>query len=226
MGALVTDAILIRIQAAAGAIFLLFLVVHLGNTTVASVGVEEYNAYQRGARVFYQNPIVETAGLLLPLLIHIATTVVRWRRHGLRWRAKSWRSRLHTATGLYLLTLVGGHVLASRGPSLFLGFHPEFGGLSFSLWWLPLLFYPYLVTFSLAALYHGSNGLLLAAAAFGRPLPTGLRYGAGYWVPVSVLGVLLVFGILGLAGLLYEVPDPTDNDYARMWESFGVDLTR
>jgi succinate dehydrogenase/fumarate reductase cytochrome b subunit len=149
---------------------------------------------------------------------------MRWRRRGLRWSAKSVRSRLHTVTGLYLLTVIGGHVIATRGPSLLQDYHPEFAGLTFSLWWLPFLFYPYYILFGLCALYHGTNGLLLAAAAFQKPLPPKLRSGPGYWLPISAIGVLLVFGVLGLGGLLYEIPDPTNNDYARMWEGFGVSL--
>ena len=129
-------------------------------------------------------------------------------------------------TGLYLLMVIGGHVLATRGPSLFYGFHPEFAGGAFSLWWLPMLFYPYYVLFALCAIYHGSNGLLLAAAAFGSPAPAGLRRGPGYWVPVATLGLAVLLGLLGMGGVLYEIADPTDNEYARMWESFGVSLER
>ena len=42
----------------------------------------------------------------------------------------------------------------------------------------------------------------------------------------AAIGVLLVLGVLGLGGLLYEIPDPTNNHYARMWEGFGVNLER
>jgi succinate dehydrogenase/fumarate reductase cytochrome b subunit len=221
-----SDMVLIRIQAAAGSVFLIFTVFHLANTVAASVGMEEYNRFQRSVRAVYQHPLVEIGGLALPLLVHLGATTVRWRRRGLRWSAKSVRSRLHTVTGLYLLAVIGGHVVATRGPSLLDNYHPEFAGLSFSLWWLPLLFYPYYTLFALSALYHGTNGLLLAAAAFSKPLPVSLRRGPGYWVPISTIAVLIFVGILGLGGLLYEIPDPTDNDYARMWKGFGVSLER
>ncbi len=217
---------LVRVQAAAGAVFLIFTAFHLVNTAAASVGMEEYDSLQRSFRAVYQHPLVEIVGLALPLAIHVGATALRWRRRGLRWKAKSTRSKLHTATGLYLLAVIVGHVVATRGPSLALGFHPGFSGLAFSLWWLPLLFYPYYVLFALSALYHGTNGLVRAAGAFGRPLPTGIASGPGYWVPTSAIAVLLVLGVLGLGGLLYEIPDPTDNDYARMWQGFGVSLER
>jgi hypothetical protein len=49
-----------------------------------------------------------------------------------------------------------------------------------------------------------------------------IRKGPGFWAPVSIVAVLLILGVLGLGGHLYEIHDPTDNDYARMWSGFGV----
>jgi len=217
-----SNLMLIRLQAAAGTVFLIFTALHLANTATAAVGVEAYNAYQRSIRAVYQHPVVEIGGLALPLLVHVSAAFLRWRRGGLRFRAKSWRSRLHTLTGIYLLLVIGGHVAATRGPSLVYGFHPEFDGGAFSLWWMPALFYPYYVIFALSALYHGSNGLLLAAAAFGRPLPRGLQRGPGYWLPLAVCAVLVILGLFGFGGLLYPIADPTDNAYARMWQELGA----
>jgi hypothetical protein len=125
-----------------------------------------------------------------------------------------------------LLGVIAGHVLATRSPSLFEGFHPGFAGLSFSLWWLPAIFYPYYAALALSALYHGTNGLFIAASVFGWSVPSGLRTGWGYGLPLTALGSILLLGIGALGGNLYEIPDPTDNEYARMWEEFGADLER
>lgn len=55
---------------------------------------------------------------------------------------------------------------------------------------------------------------------------SGLRTGWGYWLPLTALGSILLLGIGALGGNLYEIPNPTDNEYARMWEEFGADLER
>jgi succinate dehydrogenase/fumarate reductase cytochrome b subunit len=120
-----------------------------------------------------------------------------------------------------------GHIAATRGPSLFQGFHPEFAGLSFSLWWVPTLFYPYYTLFVLSALYHGGNGLVIALRTFGLSVPEALRSGPGFWIPLAGCAVTLFLGILAIGGVLFEIPDPTDNAYARMWNTLvGVDLGR
>ena len=217
---------LTKIQAGSGAVFSIFVILHLANTMAAATGAGAYDAFQERFRSFYQNPALELTGLAVPLAVHVVAALSRYRLFDFRFRQKSVRGKLHAITGLYLLTAIFGHVLATRGPSLFYDFHPGNAGLSFSLWWKPLLFYPYYVVFSCSALYHTANGLLLAAAAWGWRVPGFFRRGPGFYVPVG-LGVLgLILGVLALGGLLYEIPDPTDNDYARMWESYGVELGR
>lgn len=222
-----SDRRLLQIQALSGLVFLLFVLVHLANTMVAIGGPDAYNAFQRGARRVYQFPPVEVLVLALPLLVHVAAAITRLRRSGFRRPGQSWRARLHRYTGYYLLLVIFGHVAAVRGSSLFFGVHPEFGGVSFTLWWLPWNFYPYYVLFALCAVYHGLNGLSVALSTLGRPLPDRLRRGPAFWAPVGVAGVLLLFGVLALGGKLFEIPDPTDNDAARMLQrEFGVDLQR
>ena len=221
-----TNRTLTRIQAGSGSVFSIFAILHLMNTTLAALGPGVYDGYQSTLRPLYQYPAVELLGLALPLSIHVAAAVVRWRRLGFRFRERSLRSRLHSLSGVYLLLVITGHVVATRGPSLMLGFDPGFAGLAFSLWWQPLVFYPYYLIFSLSALYHTANGLLLALGTFGRPAPSSWRRGPGFWVPLAAMALLLVLGVLGLGGQLYDIHDPTDNDYARMWSGFGVDLGR
>lgn len=199
-----TDRRLIQIQALSGTIFLVFVLVHLANTSAATLGVDNYNGFQARARSFYQHPAVELPLLAIPLLVHAAAAIERLRRNGFRRKNASLRSRLHRYSGYFLLTVIWGHVLATRGPSLFQGFHPGFEGLSFSLWWLPGLFCPYYVLLALGGLYHGLNGLTIAAFVFKRPVPAILRHGPGFWLPVAAAGTVLVVAILALGGNLFK----------------------
>lgn len=216
---------LLRIQAISGIVFSLFVAVHMLNTAFALGGPESYNAFQRAARVFYQNPLVEIVLLLIPLGVHFAAALLRLERSGFRRPHLPWRARLHRYTGYYLLTVIVGHIAATRGPSLVKDFHPEFAGLSFSLWWVPALFYPYYALFVLSALYHAFNGLVIALRTFGLSVPQALRSGPGFWVPLAGCALALCLSILALGGVLFEIPDPTNNDYARMWHGLvGVDL--
>lgn len=216
---------LIRIQLASGVLFVAFAALHLVNTAVAGLGAREYDAFQQAARLAYQNPAVEVGLILTPLIVHLGAAGLRWHREGWR-RTAAWRMRLHRASGLYLMLVIAGHVAATRGPSLLLDFHPGSAGLSFSLWWLPWLFYPYYATFSIAGLYHVANGLILIGNHIGLPLPAVARRGPGFWVPFTFATGAIWLGILGLGGWLYEIPDPTDNATARMWEHMGVSLDR
>ena len=217
---------LLRLQAASGSLFAIFLLVHVLNTSAASLGPTAYDDVQTVARGVYQHPAIELGLIALPLLAHAWAALVRLRRSGFRRPNQSTRARLHRFTGYYLLLVVGGHVWATRGPSLFLDFHPGSPGLAFSLWWQPWIFYPYYTLFLLSAIYHLSHGLTIAISTLRSPLPDGLRRGPGFWLPVAGLSATALMGLVGLAGWLYEIPDPTDNEYARMWESFGVDLQR
>lgn len=134
--------------------------------------------------------------------------------------------RLHRLTGYALLAVIFGHVLAVRGPSLALGFFPGFAGVSFSLWWLPGLFYVYCTLFGASALYHGVNGTLLALHALGLRRDTSLPGGRlGLWLPVGLGSALLVLALLAFGGRLFAIADPTQNAYAEMWGRLGVELS-
>ncbi len=123
--------------------------------------------------------------------------------------------------------MILGHIAAVRGASLAFGVFPEFEGVAFSLWWLPWNFYPYYLLFVLCALYHGLHGASIALSTLGHPLPDRVRQGWGFWLPVGCFAVLLVGAVIAFGGRLFPIPDPTDNDYARMWErEVGVDLGR
>lgn len=220
-----SDARLLQVQAISGLCFLAFVLVHLTNTLTALGGPEAYDGFQRAARTVYQYPAVELLGLGLPLATHVAAAFVRLRRRGFRRPQPSWRARLHRYTGYYLLLVIFGHIAAVRGAPFAFGFLPDFAGVAFSLWWQPWLFYPYYFVFGLCALYHGLHGATIALGALARPLPEAVRTGPAIWLPVGAFAVLLLAALLALGGRLFPIPDPTDNDYARMWERvLGVDF--
>jgi hypothetical protein len=114
-------------------------------------GPGQYDAYQDALRPIYQHPVVELLGLGLPLLVHAAAAITRWKLFGVRFKQRSLRARLHFVTGVFLFLVITGHVIAPRGPSFVLDFNPGAAGLAFSLWWKPLVFYPYYVLFVLSA---------------------------------------------------------------------------
>jgi succinate dehydrogenase/fumarate reductase cytochrome b subunit len=217
-----SDRRLIQVQALSGVVFLGFVLLHLLNTTMAIGGAATYNGFQKIARLLYQHPFLETTLVAAPLVVHVWAAVLRLRRQGFRRAREDGRARLHRYSGYVLLAVIFGHVAAVRGTSMFFDVYPAFEGLSFSLWWMPFFFYPYYVVFSLAALYHGLNGLAAAAATFGPPLPAAIRSGRGFWIPVGVAGVALVLSVFAMGGNLFPIADPTDNDYARLYERFGI----
>jgi succinate dehydrogenase/fumarate reductase cytochrome b subunit len=216
-----------RVQAGSGLVFAGFAGVHLANQWLASLGPAAYDGFQAAARGVYQHPVAELTLVAAPLLVHVVAGVRRMRLRGLRRRPGGWRMRLHRLTGYLLLAVIFGHVLATRGPSLAYDFFPGFAGVSFSLWWLPGVFYPYYALFGASALYHGINGTLLALHALGLRADTSIPGGRrGLWLPVGLGSALLVLALLALGGQLFPIADPTQNDYARMWEHFGVGLSR
>jgi len=216
-----------RVQAASGLVFAGFALVHLVNQWLGALGPEAYDGFQGAARSIYQHPLAEPALVVAPLVAHVVAALRRMRRAGVFGRGGTLRMRLHRVTGYFLLVVVFGHVLAVRGPSLVFDVFPGFAGVSFSFWWMSAWFYPYYTLFGACALYHGINGIWLALHALGRRrtagAPGGLR---GLLVPTLAGTLVLGLALLALGGKLFPIADPTDNDYARMWERIaGVELT-
>ena len=109
----------------------------------------------------------------------------------------------------------------------FFDVYPGFGGLSYSLWWQPWMFHPYYFLLGTCGLYHGLNGLVLAADLWGWRLPAALRSdGLLYGVTLAGAAVFVVAQV-SLAGGLEPVADPTSSDYARLMnELVGAPLSR
>ena len=160
-----------KVQAASGALFALFVAVHLVNTWLASFGAPAYDTFQAAVRAIYQAWLVEVA-LLALLITHAGSGITRMLRE--RGRTRSLRQRWHLYAGLFLLVFMGGHILAVRGPSWFFDVYPGFGGLAFSIDYAPYYFYPYYFLLAMAGFYHGLNGLSLALPRPGQR-PVGNR---------------------------------------------------
>lgn len=220
------DRRLVRTQAISGLAFALFLSLHLVNVMASALGPGLYDAFQVRIRPLYQFPLVEVGVLLVALVVHIGAGVIRLRR---RPRSRGWgrlplRTRLHRASAYFLLVFVFGHIAATRLPSLLDGVWLGFGGLTFSMAWLPGFFYPYYALLGLCGLYHGSYGTYLALRALGVRLPSVARLGWLGWGPLWVAAVLVVLGVLSLGGHLYPIDDPRQSAFAGwLAERVGVE---
>jgi succinate dehydrogenase/fumarate reductase cytochrome b subunit len=222
------DRRLVRVQALSGALFALFLLVHLVNQMLAALGPEVYNGAQRALRRGYQAPPLEIFLVIAPLLIHAATAVLRIirryrrrRQHGRRPASNPW-ARAHRITGLVMLVFFAGHVLATRGASLLYGVYPEFAGLAFTLRWVPAYFWPYYTAFALSGLYHAIYGLGVALPVLGLRFGSGLRRPLVLVPLVALGGAAIVLGMLGLGGVLFDVGRPEQHAYPQLLMRLGV----
>ena len=204
-----------QLQAASGLVVLLFVIAHVSNTILLALSFTAYDRVQVGLRAVYQQPVAE-ALLVLALLVHMSCGALAiWQRRGepaLRRGSVSPRQRWQRRAGWFLLASVLGHMVATRAPSLLADVYPGAGGVSFTVTFLPLIFYPYYFLFGLAAIYHGASGLQTAAARFGVRMPIER------WLPaLTVLGAVgLILALLGAGGALYAIPDPYANRFAHL----------
>jgi succinate dehydrogenase/fumarate reductase cytochrome b subunit len=217
---------LVRIQALSGLVFAIFLSLHLVNVMASVLGPGVYDAFQVRIRPLYQFPLVEVGVLLAALVTHMVTGIMRLRR---RPRSRDFgklplRTRMHRLSAYFLLVFVLGHFAATRMPSLLDDVWVGFAGLSFTLWKLPVYFYPYYLLLGLCGLYHGSYGTYLALRALGVRLPSITRLGARVYVPLAAAALLVVLGLLSMGGLLYPIEDPREAGYAGwLHDRFGVE---
>jgi succinate dehydrogenase/fumarate reductase cytochrome b subunit len=217
---------LIKVQAASGALFALFLAVHLVNQMVAVAGPAPYDALQGELRRVYQAPVVELALVAAPLLVHIVVSVWRMlrRRRAGRSLPRAARARLQRYSAVVLLIFTFGHILATRGASLIYDVFPGFDGVAYTLVWFFGWFFPYYFIFAVAGLYHLLNGVALALPRLGLRGPGAARSGrivAAAWLAGAVA---LLLGLAGFAGVFHEevrgraIASP----YARMLGELGV----
>lgn len=216
---------LIKVQAASGALFALFLLVHLVNQMVAVAGPIPYDALQGELRRVYQAPLVEIALVIAPLLVHIVVSVWRMlrRRRARRSAPRASRSRLQRYSAIVLLVFTFGHVVATRGASLLYEVLPGFDGVAYTMVWCFGYFFPYYLLFAVAGLYHLLNGIALALPRLGLRGPGAARSGrivAAAWLAGAVA---LALGLAGFAGAFHDVRGAAiDSPYARLLGELGV----
>jgi succinate dehydrogenase/fumarate reductase cytochrome b subunit len=224
----ILDQRLLRAQAASGAVFSVFLLLHLVNQATAALGAAAYDGTQRVLRRGYQAPVLELALVIGPLLVHAVVGGLRiWRRTR---QAATTRPagrtplpmRLHRLSALVLLVFFAGHVVATRGASLLYDTFPAFHGIAFTLRWVPAYFWPYYTAFALAGLYHSIYGLGIALPLLGLRPGAWLRRPRLLWPLVGTVGVALILGMLGFGGVLTDVGRPEESPYARLLVRLGV----
>jgi len=199
----ITDKTLIRVQAVSGLLFATFLVLHLLNTMSAVLGQSIYDGVQTTLRWYYQFPIVEIVCVAGAALVHIWAGIVRmWRRRGRERSSVPMRLRLHRWSAYYLLVFITGHVLATRGPSLFLATKADFAFVSYAFVFAPAYFYPYYTLLFASGLYHLAHGGLTALRLLGLRVevsPKAFRWAVSAAVAVGFVAVLT------FAGHVYEI---------------------
>lgn len=198
---------LVQVQALSGALFALFLVVHIGNQTLAVLGPDRYDAAQAELRRFYQSPLVELSLVAGALVVHIAASVwriVRRRRRGGAAPANL-RARLQRYSAYFLLASVLGHVFATRGIALLYDAPLGFDGLAYTMVVAGFFFVPYYFLLGTSGLYHLVNGLTFALPRLGLRLPAAAR--SDRLVAALGLAGALALGlaVAGLAGAFHDV---------------------
>ena len=211
-----------RAQALSGLALTLFTGVHLVNAMLAALP-GRYDAFQRVVRVAYQSPVVELLLVALPLLVHVAAGVRALARRERSTATAPLRTRLHRWAAWYLLLVITGHVLATRGTELLYGVYPESLGLHFAIAWIPWFFLPYYALLALGGLYHAAHGTLVALGRLGVRVPSASSAPSRFWPVIALASALLLAGIAGMAGWLYAQPDPFASEYAEVYRAMARD---
>ena len=217
----------IRIQAASGLAFSLFLVLHLANTMTASGGEETFNAFQGGVRRFYQTVLFEILLVAAPLVTHMVASTVRIVRRRRRGRSEQpvLRTRLHRYSGWFLLAVILGHVAATRLVPLATDTQVRFGDLNFTTVFYGVPFAIYYMLLGVSGTYHLLNGLTIATRVFGVRWPSDVAKGPAFWVPATALIALIVVGVTSFAGWIFPVdPELWGDSSALLAEFMGTDL--
>lgn len=204
-----------RVQALSGMAFSIFLAMHLVNTVAGLAGADTYNSLQQGLQRVYQHPLFESLFIIAPLLIHATTGLVSFnnaRKLGLGKAGMQW---WHSAAGLFLVAVVFMHMAATRGVGFFYNAPPGFDGVAFTLWWLPMLFYPYYLLLFLAGSYHMFYGIGMLLARAG--LASALAVKRLVRILTACACIAACAALLAFGGHFFEVTAPYDNDYARVY---------
>lgn len=205
-----------RVQALSGAVFSVFLFVHLLNQALAMGGGALYDGAQQVARRAYQAPVLELLLVAAPLAVHLVSAVVQLIRRPKATAPVSWRVRLHRYSGRFLLLVIVGHVVATRGASLLYGTFPGFQGIAFTFQWVPAYFWPYYTLLAVGGWYHLVHGLSTAGAVLRWPGVAVLQRPRVFQGVVGVGALALVLSVLAVGGVLADVGSPFESEYARL----------
>lgn len=210
-----------RLQVGSGALFALFLAVHLVNQAAAVLGAQAYDATQAVLRRGYQAPVVELLAVFLPLATHVVVSV----RLALRRRSsgaapvRSLRLRAHRWSGWFMAVVFVGHVAATRGADFFAGAQVRFAALRFTFEWVPGYFWPYYTALGLAGAFHLLHGLTVASAELNLSALARLRSRRVFGAVSASLLVLMVSGVLSLGAVARTNADPGSTEYAKLVRS-------
>jgi len=210
-----------RAQALSGILLAGFVGLHLINLPLALIP-GGYDAYQRVMRVLYQSPYFEIPFVIAPLLVHVACGVRAMARRD-RTPARTWPARLHRYAAWYLLLVIAGHVLATRGASFFYGIYPESLGVAFALVWIPVFFWPYYLLLGVSGVVHLGYGLPRSLSLMRRMSDRSQRSRA-LAIGLCVGALLVALGLVGLSGALYPTADPFATDFAGIYRDIDAPL--
>lgn len=167
------------IQAASGAVFALFLSLHLLTAASGLLGPTQYDSTLATLRHIYRPHVaVELVVMGAAGSIHIACAVLQMiRRRKIVNLRGSWWMRAHRLSGYFLLLVIFGHVFATRiAPTLATGptatGKADFAFLAYASMGAPAFFWPYYLLLAVAGATHLGLGLHLASRILARPRQT------------------------------------------------------
>ncbi len=198
-----------RLQRAAALVFAVFLSLHLMNALLLLGGPVLFERFLTTVRPLYQNIVVEII-LLAGLIVHVAASIVLWRRRPDTAR-RSLGQQIQTWAGLIVLLFVPGHILFLRVLPAVYGFKPDFDFLWMAMEIWPTLFLPYYAVFGAAAAFHLAWGALLF---FKKRRETVLHYAV-----YSIVGLLFLSMSIRVA-TSKPSPDMNDEKIARYLEPY------
>ena len=129
--------------------------------------------------------------------------------------------RLHRISAYFLSLVIVGHIVATRIPALLFDAPPRFDGVAFTMWYAPYFFVPYYLLLAIAGLYHMLHGTVLASGRMGWPLARVLPT-RPFWIVFGVAALACTLGWASFAGLLYDVGDTSQSDFAKAGQRLGV----
>ncbi len=197
-----------HIQALSGAVFALFLLLHLITAMSGAFGIAAYDRTLLVLRSVYRsNLLLELVMIGLSGTTHFVCAIVQMiRRRKVVALRGPWWMKLHRLSGYFLMVVIIGHVFATRiAPTLATGptttHAADFAFLAFATLAAPAYFWPYYLLLGISGALHLSLGLHLGVRMLGlRTQGSGgapsrlhlwLTFGVTILVTVGVLGILV-----------------------------------